>query len=515
MLKPFERTLDIAIRARNSCIVIQTTEEERVRNDIVNMCAMTGKSCCVWDNQEEVIDEIDHRSIQAVKDPVKMLDFWQNAPDTLKGVLVLGDFHLWWKSPVILRKLKEVAMYLFAHTERTIISVTHVSDIPKELHDVVTILDYDLPGQHDFRDIFEDFRSTEHFKDAVVLSDEAAAAMTQNASGLTISQFRRFCTNYLIANRHFDDGAAQAVLQEKKEILKQSNALEYYDSIPMEDVGGLGVLKAWIRKRKHAYADDARAFGLPMPKGALLIGIPGTGKSLSAKAIASVLGIPLLHFDIGAIFGSLVGQSEERLRNTLKIIDTISPCVVWIDEIEKSLASGGLDGGVSKRVLGSILTWSQENGRSFLVATANDVSGVPPEMLRKGRFDEIFFVDVPNKEERHEILSIHIQKRRRNVKNFELDVLVDASQNMTGAEIEQSVVDALFDAYDEGREVTTEDIVRNMRLTIPLVESQADRMKLMREWRDNGLAKPASVTSKTTQNYNRESRQTHFQNITI
>jgi len=259
-------------------------------------------------------------------------------------------------------------------------------------------------------------------------------------------------------------------------------------------VGGLEVLKGWLDKRSHAFSEEAKNYGLPSPRGLALIGIPGTGKSLSAKLIARQWRMPLLRLDIGAVFGSLVGESEEKIRKALKLAELVAPCVLWIDELEKSLSSGDSDGGTSKRVLGTFLTWMQEKRSPiFVVATANDVSALPPELLRRGRFDEIFFLDLPTSVERGEIVKVHLGKRRRQVRDFELDRIVAASEGYVGAEIEQAVIDALYSAFDDGRrEVNTDDVINALVHLVPLSKSQWERIKELRGWLADGRARSAS-----------------------
>ena len=227
-----------------------------------------------------------------------------------------------------------------------------------------------------------------------------------------------------------------------------------------------------------------------------MIGIPGTGKSLTAKMIASQWRLPLLRLDVGAVFGSLVGESEEKIRQALRLAELVAPCVMWIDEIEKSLASGGLDGGTSQRVFSTILTWMQEKDKPvFVVATANDVSALPPELLRRGRFDEIFFLDLPTSEEREQIINVHLRKRKRNPANFAVDEIVAHSEGFVGAEIEQAIIDALYLAFDEeGREVGTADILSSLSKLVPLSKSQHERIAALRSWLVDGRARSASYT---------------------
>jgi SpoVK/Ycf46/Vps4 family AAA+-type ATPase len=286
----------------------------------------------------------------------------------------------------------------------------------------------------------------------------------------------------------------QVILEEKCQVLRKTDLLEFiHTPIQIGDVGGLENLKRWLAKRKNAWLDAAARYGLPAPRGILLTGVPGCGKSLVAKAIGSAWQLPLLRLDPGRIYGGLMGSSEENIRKVIKITEAIAPCILWIDEIEKgfSTGSGNADSGTSKRVFGSFLTWLQEKTASvFVIATANDISGLPPEMMRKGRFDEIFFVDLPNRIERQTILALHLKKRLKDpavIGEFRLDAptmarLVDAMEGFNGAEIEQVVIAALFEAFSEQRSLRLGDLEAAITNTVPLVTTQAEQITALRRW---------------------------------
>jgi SpoVK/Ycf46/Vps4 family AAA+-type ATPase len=292
----------------------------------------------------------------------------------------------------------------------------------------------------------------------------------------------------------------ETIVEEKKQIIRKSGILEYFNSD--ENVGSIGgndVLIKWAIQRKNAFTEKARKFGIPYPKGIILSGIPGCGKSLFCKIIANIWGFPLLRMSMDKVFEGTVGSSERNMKRVLDIAEAVSPCILWIDEIEKALSGLGSsnvsDGGTTSRVCGIFLSWLQENKLPVFVAgTANDISALPPELLRKGRFDEIWFVDLPNHEERKEIFKIHISKRRRKVKDFDLDALVDSSETFTGAEIENAIVSGLFDAYDENTELTTEHIKNNLEQTIPLSSTMEDKIISLRNWA-KGKAKLTTARS--------------------
>ena len=266
----------------------------------------------------------------------------------------------------------------------------------------------------------------------------------------------------------------------------------------MQGVGGLDELKKWLSKRGKAFTPEAREFGLPEPRGILLLGIPGCGKSLTAKAISSMWQLPLLKLDVGKVFSSLVGSSEENVRRAIQTAESIAPSILWLDEMEKGFSglssSGQTDGGTTARVFGTFLTWLQEKKTPvFVVATCNSVSQLPPELLRKGRFDEIFFVDLPSKAERKEIFKIHLEKRHRDAKNFNLEKLADSAIGFSGSEIEEIIVSALYDAFDDGKEITQQYIENSVSSMIPLSKTMEDGIKQTREWAKIRAKKASSI----------------------
>ena len=293
------------------------------------------------------------------------------------------------------------------------------------------------------------------------------------------------------------------ILDEKKQIIRKSGMLEYYEALEdISDIGGLEVLKAWLEKRRLAFSQKARDFGLPLPKGILLIGVPGTGKSLTAKAVGSLWQMPLLRLDVGKIFAGLVGSSEENIRTVIRTSEAIAPAILWIDEIEKGFSgtgsSGQTDGGTTSRVFGSFITWLQEKKSPvFVIATANDVSQLPPELLRKGRFDEIFFCDLPSAAERKQIFDIHIRKKNRDPSGFALDKMVSATSEWSGAEIEQAVIAALYDAFDEGHDLDSNGLLKALSDIVPLSVTMRERIERMREWART-RARPASASQTQT-----------------
>ncbi|RSN60028.1 MULTISPECIES: AAA family ATPase [Actinomadura] len=491
--------LNLYLRARVPMIVLVTVEEQRaleILNEVrVGRDASAKSDLVMWDVARGLVSR-DGRSMPTAPTPDAALDkIAEMARDNpnRKDLYVLKDFHEFWhKSPAVKRKLRNLAHGLVS-TYASLVVTTHSADVPAELGDDVVVLDMPLPGLRELRhDLDELIRQTRVECD---LTHHGRWRLAQAALGLTATQARRAFSKAIVRDKVLDELDIPAVLEEKKAVIRASQALEYYSAEEtLEDVGGLELLKEWLTLRESAFGEDAAKFGLPAPKGMALIGIPGTGKSLTAKMISGLWRLPLLRLDVGALFGSLVGESEERLRRALKITETVSPCVLWIDELEKSMASGGLDGGTSQRVFGTILTWMQEKTAPvFVVATANDVGALPPETLRRGRFDEVFFLDLPTDSERREILNVHLRKRLRDPAAFDVMRLARLSDGYVGAEIEQAIVDALYRAFADGpRDITTDDVAAAIDRLVPLSRSQRERIEDLRSWLRDGRAQSAS-----------------------
>jgi SpoVK/Ycf46/Vps4 family AAA+-type ATPase len=314
------------------------------------------------------------------------------------------------------------------------------------------------------------------------------------ALGLTLTEAENVFAKCIVEKGVFD---LDLIVAEKQQLIRKSGVLEYFEARDeVSDIGGLEILKAWLNNRALAFTEKAQKFGLPSPRGILLLGVQGCGKSLTAKAVAHLWRLPLLRLDVGRIFAGLVGSSEQNMRRAIQMAETVSPCVLWLDEIEKGLAglesSGLADAGVTARVFATLNTWMQEKTKPvFVVATANEIMQLPPELLRKGRFDEIFFVDLPAESERREIFVIHLGRRKRDPKEFDLDRLAAESDGFSGAEIEQAVISGLYAAFEEGREITTEDVLTALRQTVPLSVTMREEIGMVRRWA-KGRARPAS-----------------------
>ena len=486
---PFDQELDIYLRARFTLIVLVTLEEERALQTVKAVCEKARRRCLTWDVAEGFQVLSGGGSAPVAPDPKTALEQIDMAEDNI--TFVLKDFHEVWANPQIKRKLRSVAQRL-KFTKKSIVVTTPFSKFPEELRDEAVIAEFPPPDTAELATVLNQLTQTPGVK--VNLTRLGQEKLVQAALGLTTAQAQRVFAKAIVRDGVLDDRDIDLVTEEKKQIIRESEALEFYAAIEIpDDVGGLDVLKEWLRLRERAFTQEARDYGLPAPKGVALIGIPGTGKSLTAKMIGGLWRLPLLRLDIGSLFGSLVGESEERVRRALQLAETVAPCVVWIDEMEKGLAHGGLDSGTSTRVFGTILTWMQEKTvPCFVVATANDIASLPPELLRKGRFDEIFFLDLPTLEERQQILTVHLRKRGRLPQDFGLAQLAGEAEGYVGAEIEQAIIDAMYVGFNAGREFTTEDILAALQRQVPLSVSQREVIGGLRNWLREGRAQSAS-----------------------
>jgi AAA+ superfamily predicted ATPase len=492
-----EEEIRLYLRARVALIVLVTVEEQRALAvlDEVRLGRDARSDLIVWDIADRFSSKTGDQ-VPDAGDPATALDKIKEratkAPDR-RDLYVLKDFHEYWdKDPRVRRKLRNLAQQL-VYTGSSLVVTTPSRSLPAELRDEAVIVEMPLPTEESLRRDLDDLiKTTRGIRSQ--LTGHGRARLAQAALGLTAAQAKRAFAKAIVRDDVLDDRDIDAVLSEKKAVIRESQALEFYaaDETP-DDVGGLDALKKWLNLRERAFGGEAASYGLPAPKGLALIGIPGTGKSLTAKMIGGLWRMPLLRLDVGALFGSLVGESEERVRRALQLAGTVAPCVLWIDELEKGFGAGDLDGGTSRRVFGTILTWMQEKTDPvFVVATANDVAALPPETMRRGRFDEVFFLDLPTEPERREIITVHLRKRRRDPAAFDVYHLAQACDGYTGAELEQAIIDAMYQAFAEGRDVHTADIAAAIGRTVPLSRSQREVIEHLRAWLRDGRAQSAS-----------------------
>jgi len=493
-VQTFLEEIDACIRARFTLLSVVSLEEESILEQLRALCLTGDLKLYRWDHADYFQILVGEGAAPNAKDPLSALSAIENIDD--EGIFVLCDFHQCWHGqPRVVRKMRNVASKL-KFTRKTIVITSPVWKIPEELKDDVVILEYPSPGLKELDLIISSLTSAPGIR--VNLTALGREKLLQAALGMSSNQARRIFARSIVAKGGLDERDIEQVNAAKRQIIRDSSALEFFS--PFEtigDVGGLDTLKQWLRTRERAFSAEARDYGLPEPKGITLIGIPGTGKSLTAKMIAGLWKLPLVRLDLGALFGGLVGQSEENTRRALSLAEIIAPCILWIDEIEKGLSFSGGDGGTSLRVFATILSWMQEKTRPvFVVATANNISLLPPELMRKGRVDEVFFLDLPSYDERKEIFEVHLKKRRRPLQNYELDSLAGASAGFVGAEIEQAVIDAMYSAFSDrdnpGRDFTTHDIVLALHQQIPISRSHKETIEELRKWLSEGRAQSAS-----------------------
>jgi hypothetical protein len=497
----FVKELDLLIRSRYPVIYVRTSEEERTCNVAANIARAQKKNLFQWSSTEglRMVENFHGGQMPGgdeMRQPVAALE--AILQDTGRAIYIMKDLHAFLDDRATIRKLRDLYQNL-KRSYKTLIILAPVKEIPPDLEKELYFVNMPLPDVAMLRKLLQDIAATLQQDGRIRIdgADTLVHHIADAALGLTLDEAERVFFKAIARDAKLSQEDAQFVRDEKRQVVQKSGLLEYYEAVEdLGNVGGLKLLKAWLRRRARAFEPKARDYGLPAPKGLLLLGVQGCGKTLAAKAVAGSWGFPLLRLDMSRIFGSLIGSSEDNMRRALETADAVSPCVLWIDEIEKTFSgiesSGMSDAGTTARVFGSFLTWMQDKtGNVFCVATANSVSRVPPELLRKGRFDEIFFVDLPNADERKEILAIHLTRRRRKPDAFDLPGLVKRSEGYSGAEIEQAILSAMYDAYDENREVGTRDILRAMESAVPLSVTMREDIEQLRHWaRDR--ARPAT-----------------------
>lgn len=496
--------LNTLTRAKYPIIYIVSWEERRIEDILRQVAHSRRKKLYDWTLTNGImpLDVVQHEPIDpATRDPLTALDFVATSREA--AIFVLKDFHPFLDTnrggpdqAVIVRRLRDITNEL-KESRKTLIILSPILRFPSDLEKDITLLDYSLPTLDELEmSLDRVVRSAREIAGVQMKMDgEERERVLKAARGLTCLEAENVFAKSLVMGRKLD---LNIIIAEKEQLINRSQVLEYYESVEgFSFVGGLGLVKQWLRKRGMAFTEKARRFGLPEPKGLLLLGVQGAGKSLLAKAVASQWQLPLLRLDLGRVFSELVGSSEQNIRQALRLAENVAPCVLWLDEIEKGLAgstgSGNSDAGTSARVFGSLLTWMQEkNSPVFVIGTANDISALPPEVLRKGRFDEIFFVDLPQLPERREIFVIHLARRGRDALNYDLNGLALATEGFSGAEIEQVIIDGLYDAFENERELTDQDLFTNIQDTVPLSKTMESRITALRQWARKH-ARPASA----------------------
>lgn len=507
MTRSKDTAADVAalLRARNPLLWIVTREEARAEASLFEACASAGYLPRTWDVAQGVCLIDGSNTNLGSPDPVDTLGMIRerarNTPD--RGAWIMRDLPVWLRDmtgAAACRQLRNLARMLPSvprDRAQAVIVLSPNGDVPPELAGHATVIEWPMPDREEIAAILDATIATlpDQYRDTAAPNGTRDAAIDA-AVGLTGEEAQACYAKSLVQTRTIDPAT---VAKEKRRVIARERVLEWYDPLPggLDSVGGLDVLKGWLTTRRSAYSPAARAYGLPAPKGALLVGVPGCGKSLTAKAVATAWGVPLLRLDLGALKSKFVGESEGNLRKAFAVIEAIGRCVVWLDEIEKALAGatqGAADGGVSSDALGTILSWMQERqGQAFVIATANDISGLPPELLRKGRFDEIFFVDLPNATERQEIARAALRAHGRTVDGIDLAEIAGQTMGYTGAEIAAMVPDALYAAFADGaRQITTGDLIAAAHTVVPLSKTAAAKIEALRQFVKEGRARPAT-----------------------
>ena len=497
---------DLLLRAKYPLIYIVTAEEEPVEDILIEVVLQSSPSRRIlfWDIARGWSDNnADKGSVMAALSRIAQRDKASKDDDNV--LYVLRDLHPILKYPhhdrhiPIIRELKNLARDLKLD-RRTIALTSHVLEIPPELTEEITAIDFPLPAIAEIEYLIKQKISSNKLN----LSNLAWEQLVKACQGLSRTRIQRVLAKAIAEKEQVNDSDIDAVLAEKQQAIRQTGILEFFTvNESLKNVGGLDNLKQWVRIRRDAFTEEAKRYGIPTPKGVLLVGIQGTGKSLSAKTIANEWRLPLLRLDIGRLFGSFVGESESRMRQMIQLAEATAPCVLWIDEIDKAFGNASIsvdgDSGASRRVFGTLITWMQEKTAPvFIVATANNVRILPAELLRKGRFDEIFFLNLPTESERQEIFKVHLQKLRPSrLREFDLFLLARHTKNFSGAEIEQVIIDGIHRAFGRGstgnrEDFTTEDIISAIEETVPLAAIASQQIESLKQWAAESGARTAS-----------------------
>ncbi len=489
-MKPWQDQLDLLIRARTPLIWIRSGEEERVEA-LLNQAAIRLKprNFARWDFIEGLQGVPNSEGLGA-RQPMAILQWLQKLDPNKPTILLAKDFHRFCEDAGIARMLKNLSG-LLRQKPHTLVLCSGPWVPPSDLDDALTILDLPLPQEPELRILLSNIAKNI----GKPLEKEILEELTHACSGLSELRVRQVAARALAKRGEIGKEDLSEVLEEKRQAVARSEVLEYFETnATPADIGGLDALKRWLDQRHQAFSDEARDFGLPLPRGVLLVGPQGTGKSLTAKAIAHSWSMPLLRLDVGRLFAGLVGASEARTRETIQRAEAMAPCVLWIDEIDKGFGGDARsDGGTSQRVLANVLTWMAEKTSAvFVVATANGVERLPGELLRKGRFDEIFLLDLPTSSERLSILELHIKQRRPKL-SIPVSSVIDRTEGFSGAELEQTVIEAMHFAFAERRELEESDLILAATQLVPLSRTAREQLDSLKEWASTGRARPASI----------------------
>jgi SpoVK/Ycf46/Vps4 family AAA+-type ATPase len=480
------RDLQLLFQSRYGLIHIDTEEDERALSLLHHVADRISVPLFTW-SRIEGISRVDRDgSIFDTKEPGKAL-----AHVAAADIPAIYHFHGMGghlEDEVFRAHMKAGTKKLESCNGAIILTGTEIL-FPPDLDQLVATVVLPAPGEEEYRDLLSNLLRdiTERQYVEVAMSKEEMAGLLKHLSGLTLLEAEKILTKAIIEDGRLASEDIRHVIEAKKAVVEREGLLEYYPvEQSMANIADLANLKEWLAKRKNVVTNPLKAeqFGLTFPRGVLLLGVPGCGKSLSAKAVAAEWGLPLLKFDTSNLYNKYIGESEKNFKRAIRAAERMAPVILWIDELEKAFASGGSeDGGVSQRILGSFLSWMQDRkGEVFIVATANDIERLPPEFLRKGRFDEIFFVDLPDEDTRREIFRIHLENRGKTPASFDLDALAGEAQGFSGSEIEEVVVSGLYTAFSNDASLTTEALMTEVESTVPLSVTMSERVVALREW---------------------------------
>jgi len=489
----FTQEFNLLLKARYPIIYVTTIEEDRLEYTIRNCIKKNGnRGIYIWDFVEGYINNPNNNGL-AKRNPLQALEFIEKIQPETPAIFLLKDFNRFLNDVSVSRKLKNLIRILKTQPKTLIIVATEVN-IPNEFIDTITILEFQLPQLNEIKQELDRLVNSLNQK----IENNVFESLINSCQGLSLERIRRVLSKIIALHKTLDERAIDLILKEKRQIIYQTQVLEFcLSDNTIADIGGLTNLKNWLTQRAKSFSNRAKNYGLPAPRGLLLIGIQGTGKSLTAKAIANDWQLPLLKLDFGRLFGGIVGESEMKIRQMIQIAETLAPCILWIDEIDKTFGqinSKG-DSGTTSRVLGTFITWlSEKTAPVFVVSTANNFDVLPVELIRKGRFDEIFFIGLPLEDERKLIFTVHLSKLRPDSwKDFNIDILSQESKNFSGAEIQQSIIEGMHIAFNENREFTTNDIRRGLQETIPIAKMNFEEIESLQNWALSGLFRIAST----------------------
>ncbi|WP_079912063.1 AAA family ATPase [Paenibacillus sp. 32352] len=472
------QTIKQYIAAGFPLIWVTGYEENIILEDIFKISKDIQMGAKIWSCTKGWFDPQTGQSLEMhPSDQISCFDVYRQEQDNM--IHVFTNFHFFLDNYMVLQKIRDMVPFA-KHGSKPCIFLSPYVQLPAEIEKEVALVEYRLPDVQELGKVLDIVMSSVDSR--IEITDRTR--LLEAALGMTCAEAENAFAVTLVRHGSFHGQAITEIQREKTKIIRRSGLLEYIEpSLTLDDIGGNQEIKDWLLEREQAFTPMARDYGIKEPAGLLYVGVPGCGKSLAAKAASAAWQLPLLRFPLDRVFGSLVGQSEKQMRAAIELAETLSPCILWIDELDKAFSGlgNGNDGGVTNRIFGQLLTWMQEKSKPvFLFATANDVTSLPPELLR--RFDEIFWADLPQKEERQEIWHIHIARKRRNPQLFDLNALAEASEGYSGAEIEKVLEAAMFYAFSQKRDFTTDDMLRAIQSKIPLSITMKEKIEAIRAW---------------------------------